>query len=391
MNLRVQVPRGIAVGAAACALALVVAGCSSSANSGSSSNSTAASAGGGSTAAGAPSSVDSSVLSDALKPGTWNGPTTSPAAVKGKKLFVLESIGAGTSISGYRDGVVAAAKAIGWSTTVYDGQATVSRYASGLEQAVNQKYDGIVLLAVTPTLVAPQVAAARSAGIPIVDISNSTAPSATGVVANIGYRPEDEANILAQQVIKDSGGKAHIGVIIDNEFGVIAARTNAFMKDIGDDCPGCKISTKINITASQLGTSSLVSQIQSTLLRNTDINYMFAAYDDAANEEVQAVLQAGLQDKVKVVSAEGNAQNLDYVKTGKVQNADLAVADAWMGWEAIDAMNRIFQGKQSTLDASVLNSEPDRLFTTTDNKPNFSGAWTGDYDYQTAYKKLWGV
>ena len=73
------------------------------------------------------------------------------------------------------------------------------------------------------------------------------------------------------------------------------------------------------------------------------------------------------------------------------QTADLAVPDAWMGWEAVDAMNRIFAGQESTISSSVLNSEPDRLFTTGGNKPAFSGPWTGDYDYAAAYQKLWGV
>jgi ribose transport system substrate-binding protein len=386
MNRRRRTSRAIAAGAALSALAVTAAACSSSGSSSGAAGSASSSA---TSAAAAPD--DNSLLSAAMKPGAWNGPKTSPAPAKGKRLFILESIGAGTSITGYLNGTLAAAKAIGWSTTVYDGQAQVNRYASGLEQAVSQKYDGIVLLAVTPTLVGPQVAAARKAGIPVVDISNSTAPSATGVNANIGYRPADEAKVLAQQVIAESGGKAHIGMIIDNEFGIIAQRTNDFAADITSMCPGCTISTRINITAAQLGSSALVSQIQSALLANSDINYMFAAYDDAANEEVQAILQAGLQDKVQVVSAEGNAQNLAYVASGKVQTADLAVPDAWMGWEAVDAMNRIFDGKASTINSSVSNSEPDRLFLTSGNKPAFTGPWTGDYDYAAAYQKLWGV
>ena len=100
MNRRWRTSRAIAAGAALSALAVAATACSSSGSSPGASGTASPASSSATSAAAAPD--DNSLLSAAMKPGTWNGPKTSPAPAKGKRLFILESIGAGTSITGKR-------------------------------------------------------------------------------------------------------------------------------------------------------------------------------------------------------------------------------------------------------------------------------------------------
>jgi ribose transport system substrate-binding protein len=291
----------------------------------------------------------------------------------------------------YADGVKNALNAIGWTGTVYNGQADPKQYAAGLQLALSGHYDGVILLAISPSLVTTQVAALRKAGIPIVDVSDTEAPSATGVNANIGYDPSVEGKIIAAAVAQISGGNANVLVLTDNEFGVVNGRDTTFQATLPQFCSSCKVTQQLAITAAQLNTPELTSTITSELKANPSINYVFVGYDDAADSVVQAIQTGGLVGKVKVVSIEGTAQNLSFVKTGTIQVADLAVPDLWFGWEAVDALNRIYN--HVSLSPAVTSSEPHRLFTTdniADAKLAPNGGWSGDYDFAAKYESIWG-
>jgi ribose transport system substrate-binding protein len=310
--------------------------------------------------------------------------------VKAKRIFVLEAVGASITQL-YAAGVKNALSAIGWTSTVYNGQGDPKQYAAGLQLALSGHYDGVILLAISPSLVTTQVAALRKAGIPIVDVSDTEAPSATGVNANIGYDPSTEGKIMAAAVAQISGGNANVLVLTDNEFGVVTQRDTTFQATLPRLCASCKVVQQLAITAGQLNTPDLTSVITSALKANPGINYVFVGYDDAADSVVQAIQTGGLTGKVKVVSIEGTAQNLSYVQAGAIQVADLAMPDLWFGWEAVDTLNRIYQ--HVALTPAVTASEPHRLFTAqniADAKLAPNGGWAGDYDFAAKYASLWG-
>jgi ribose transport system substrate-binding protein len=364
---------------------------SNSTQTGTGASSTSQAATGSSSSLGRGLSQAASIVKAAEVPGAWHGPSSSPKPVKGKRIFVLEAVGASiTQI--YAHGVENAAKAIGWGYTIYDGNADPKQYAAGLQQALNDHYSGVILLAVTPTLVATQVAALRHAGVPVVAVSDTVPPSSTGINANIGYHPPLEGKILAAAVAQASGGHADALILTDNEFGVVTGRDATFEKWLPKLCAGCKVGKQLAITAGQLNTPALTSEITSTLKADPSLNYVFVGYDDAADSVVEAIRTGGLAGKVKVASFEGTAQNLSYVKQGAIQVADLAAPDLWFGWEAVDALNRIYH--HAPLNATVTANEPSRLFTPSNvsqAKLVPSGGWSGDVDFESKYQKIWGV
>jgi ABC-type sugar transport system substrate-binding protein len=61
---------------------------------------------------------------------------------------------------------------IGWSATIVDGQNSPPTMQTAMQEFVSQHVEGILLLYVEPSLVTAQLAAARSAGIPVISLSN---------------------------------------------------------------------------------------------------------------------------------------------------------------------------------------------------------------------------
>lgn len=75
----------------------------------------------------------------------WDGPTSGPKAAAGKKIVFVAGDLKNGGILGASEGVKEAAKAVGWTVTVMDGQGSVSGRTAAMNQALTLKPDGIVV------------------------------------------------------------------------------------------------------------------------------------------------------------------------------------------------------------------------------------------------------
>jgi ribose transport system substrate-binding protein len=135
-------------------------------------------------------------------------PTQKVTPKKGARIAVIGAALSSQVVKQYCDTVVAAAKLAGWQATEFDGQFDVATEASLVQQAVQEKYNGIVLVGVVPDTVASQLAAAKSAGIPVVSYDGYG--DTDNGVTDVGVDPVAVGTAVAQWIIADSGGKANV-------------------------------------------------------------------------------------------------------------------------------------------------------------------------------------
>jgi ABC-type sugar transport system substrate-binding protein len=135
-------------------------------------------------------------------------PTIKVAPKKGERIAVVTAALSSPVVKQYADSVVAAADLAGYQATEFDGKFDVSTMASLVQQAVQQKYNGIVLVGVVPDTVSSPLAAAKSAGIPVVAY-DGYGDSGNGVT-DVGVDPIALGTAVAQWIIADSGGKAKV-------------------------------------------------------------------------------------------------------------------------------------------------------------------------------------
>jgi ribose transport system substrate-binding protein len=385
--------RWLSLFAIACLVGVLVAGCGGSSSSSSSGGESSApaeeaeSGGSGGSSDALVAESEKKVEEFGAEITEWPGPETSKPIVKGKSFVVVPCSMAAEGCARQAEGFVEAAKAVGWKTKMIDPQGDINKTNAAIEQAITLGVDGIFLVSVDPKTVSGTLAEARKDGIEVIDSGAGgpqSKPSPTGLSHEVSLHGGPEGEMIGWFLIAHSGGKANIALINDSEFATVVERVEA-TKSILEKCPECEISQEIDIPVTAVG-STLSARIKSLLQANPDIEYVYSPYDAASNDIVQAIVEEGKQESIGVTGFNGNEQNLEYIREGQAQIADVAEALNWAGWAGADDFNRIFNGEEPPKDDGV----PAKLFTA-DNLPEPGQQFEGEYDYQKKYKELWGV
>jgi len=188
---------------------------------------------------------------------------TSRPGAKGKKIVVISSGQASISSSVPVAGAVEAAKALGWSTTVYDEQLNPASAPGLVRQAVASGADGIVLDATDCPTVKGAMQEAKAKGIKIVGIYSFDCNDPifggggealfTGQInygagaADIDKFTEQYGADQAKAVIAATNGKANVVFLNDQEFTVLRYTGKGFLDEMAK-CSGCKVVDKVDFT-----------------------------------------------------------------------------------------------------------------------------------------------
>lgn len=328
------------------------------------------------------------------KPGAL--PFPSPPGPVSPGTHKVAIIAAGLSGQGAKDVVpyvAQAVKAAGWTTpAAFDGQFDPTTQSGLIQQAVQKHYDGIFLVAITPSSVAQAVNVAYAAHIPVVCVNCGPDPNPSAVKGVIHTDPSAKASGIAQaqEAIAITGGKGTIAVFTDAEFGETIAQTKAAIAYLKAHCPGCKVlSQKMTVKDAiapgvPLLTAFLSSHPQGSL------NVIIVPYDTAAAPFAQAAEQAGRTD-VKFVSFGGLMPFYQQLLAKSPTNsiATLAAPVPYESWAGVDEMARHFAHKP-LWNAAELPVE----MITQQNASQFSKE--APYavpkgDFEAMFKKDWGT
>jgi ABC-type sugar transport system substrate-binding protein len=277
------------------------------------------------------------------------------------------------------NGVVAAGKELGWSVTVVDGKGNPTIWNSAIRQAIADKANGIVLAAVVPALASGAVQAARAAHIPVIYTLGNVLE---GTNLAMDTDRAEAGKVLADWTAVDSGGKAQVLVLYDHEFPELTAYSDAYVAELKAVCSGCKVVGTPSFTLETFATT--LPGIVSTAMRdNPGLNYVVAPYDSAATFIQQGARQVGRS--VKVMGDGGDQPTVANLKDG-TEAASMGVPSEWMGWQALDAIGRYLVGKPLPNTPVVQGlMVPANIKT---QAP--TGSYSGGFNYQSHYEKLWG-
>ncbi len=245
--------------------------------------------------------------------------------------------------------VAQAAKAAGWTTPApFDGQFSPTTQSGLIEQAVQNHYAGIFLVAITPSSVASAVNTAHAAHIPVVCVNCGPDPNPSAVKGVIHTDPSAiKAGIAqAQDAIALTNGKGTVAVFADAEFGETITQNKAAIGYLKAHCPGCKVVVqKMTVKDAIAPGVPLLTAFLSAHPKGM-INVIIAPYDTAAAPFAQAAQQAGRTD-VKFVSFGGLLPFYQQLLAGNPPNsiATTAAPIPYESWAAVDEMARHFAGK----------------------------------------------
>lgn len=326
-------------------------------------------------------------------PAQYSGPTEPAKAPEKLKVTAITCLSILHGCVSPAEGLQHAGAELGWDVTISDGGGNPRQQNSAILDAVSAGSNVIALIAVDPAAVQLGLKAAKDAGVLVVsgssgiDSPNPIAKPAEGanwVAFDIGPDYASLGRAAADWIIKDSGGKANLALFSDKEFPSVLAFEVGLLDGL-KKCTECVISPQQYFTGNQVG-STLAQQTVGYLRAHPETTYVFSPFDPAAGAQVPAIAQAGLADKVKLVSVLGDQQNLEFIRKGLVQVADAAYENEYMGWAMADQIIRtlnkqpLFEPHGENLPFTVLDKT---------NLPAPGSDWVANFDYKSKFLALW--
>jgi ribose transport system substrate-binding protein len=323
---------------------------------------------------------------------TWDGPTSGPRAQTGKFIIYVSTDQKNGGSLGAGNGVIEAAKAIGWRAQIIDGQGTVSGQVAAFGQAIALKPDGIILGGVDAVSQKTALDRAASLGIKVVGIRAGPKPGPMTdpvVFTNVETNPDDVAETTAKYVIEQTHGAANVVIFTDSQY-ALAVRKAKVMQQTIQACKGCSVLEYVDSPIAEA--SQRMPQLAVSLKQRygAKLNWMLAINDLYFDFAAPALRSAGVPPSgpPKFASAgDGSVSAYSRIRDGQYQFATVPEPLNLQGWQAVDELNRALSGappsgyvtKAHVVTKANIESE---------GGPN--NIYDPDNGYRDHYKSIWG-
>jgi inositol transport system substrate-binding protein len=232
------------------------------------------------------------------------------------------------------------AEELGAELIIVDAERSPLKQIEQVESFIAQKVDVIILNPCEYEASSPAVTKALEANIPIVNVNSATKVQPT---AFVGSNDVESGRIAMKFIAEKLGGKGNIVMIqgLNGQAAQIQREQGA--KEIMKQFPG------LNMIAQQTAEWDRAKSMD--LMQNwiqsfgTKINAVFAHNDEMGLGAVKALQDAGMKDKVIVVSIDAIADALQAVKKGDL-DATVFQDARKQGAGAIETAFKIARGQQ---------------------------------------------
>jgi ribose transport system substrate-binding protein len=325
--------------------------------------------------------------------GAWDGPTTGPTAVKGKKIVFVSLTQNSSGNADAGKGAGDAAKVLGWDFSIIDGKGNATDTANALQQAIALKPDGIILASVDPASNKAALDQANAAGIVVVSWHSTSTPGPVPdahIVVNVSTPPDQIAYLAGEYAVVHSNGTAKAEVISDRQYQIVVTKSDAIEKAI-KECDTCKLLSEDNGPFGEV--PQRTPSLTNSLLQKygKDLGYMLTFNDVYFDFVVPTLKSAGIEPgnpPFLISAGDGSVSAYQRIRDGQFQIATVPEPAYMHGWQLIDELNRAF------------NKQPPSGYVTkvhlvTKDNVDLDGGKDNRYDpqngYQDQYKKIWGV
>jgi ribose transport system substrate-binding protein len=329
-------------------------------------------------------------------------PSSSPAAAKGKTVWILSCSQSAPGCAVPAGAAAQAAKAIGWKSKILDGKFDPTVWNKLVRSAAAAKPDALILDAVDCGAVQASLAAAKQAGVKVYGFysfdcddtytkGQSTFDGALQFASwkNYGDFIENQfARTQAAYAIVKTGGKANVIQFYEADVAVAHHIGDGYARWMAT-CKECKV-WKVPFTGADLVGGKLQAKAAAALAKYPTANVVAAPYDATILLGIGPAVAAARASgrKVLLTGGEGLAPNIALIRKG-VQDMAPGVPAAWVGWAAIDGLNRVFNGAPQVSEG-LGNQVVDKSHNLPSSTPFYDGN-PKSQDYRSVYEKLWGA
>ena len=353
------------------------------------------------TAAGAVKSVSSELAG--FQKGYFSHPPTSPSpGVKNKNIWVVEWLGATTSSTVPVAAIETADKALGWKTTVYDAKGLPSNYVTGVNEAIANGANGIILIAVDCSYVEGPLKQAKAHHIAVTAIYGfdcnqwGGGPKLYSAAISFGKRIPGGAVGLwhdwgiasADYIIQATKGRPVTLMLDSYQLSVFKFYYDGFLSRM-DACKTCTVIKVPWDISTQFTGTAVAGLITAAYTAHPNINssLLGTTVDNGFSQGIHDLGPAALK-KMKVIGGLGLPSEIALIRSHQALTASTAWPQQWIGFAAVDSINSYLAHRplqDEGIGFQVLDTNNQKDW------PAPGKYWTGVPNYAQLYKKRWGV
>jgi ribose transport system substrate-binding protein len=324
------------------------------------------------------------------------GPEIDVSSLAGKRILAVTN-GTSEFIDLVAQGYEEAADAVGADLTVVNANG-LSDASRAIEQGIAADVDAIVINSWLTTQLEQSIRSASSKGIVVVQSNEIDAgpmndlQKDTGVFGHVGPCYSCYGRLMADIIIADSGGGAHVLAVNSSETGTGTLEVDGFVDEMKQLCPDCEVEVEDVPVASW--TTQLQTAASSALASDPELEYMAPVFDSMVQFMAPGVFARNAGDKVKFVSADGDPTPMRQMESGEppLWVGNIGSSLTWQGWTVMDMAFRGLLGEAPATNDDTLEI---RAFTP-DNIGDLDlageqSSWFGDADFRSEFKSLWGL
>jgi ABC-type sugar transport system substrate-binding protein len=288
-------------------------------------------------ACGGSSNSSSSASSGSSSSGSGGG------AAKGAPVYMNQYSQGIQYFRDKNDGFIEAAKKAGMKPDTEYGNSTPEQQVQQVQNALTKQPKAIVITPIDAKSLEPVLRQAKSQKIPVFTVgANVSDPSLyTSFIAATNYNVGKQK---AEYVVKALGGKGKVGIIHGIRGLTFSEDQAKAFTDVFKNEPGIQVvdGGYAGGFASDLG----LAKTQSLLTRNPNLDAIIYDADDITLGGIRAISAAGIaNDKIVVVSTDGNEAALKAVEQGKI-DMTVSLCGYAQGYQIVDAVVKTLNGQK---------------------------------------------
>ncbi|HSK50614.1 MAG TPA: substrate-binding domain-containing protein [Solirubrobacterales bacterium] len=330
--------------------------------------------------------------------GTYEEPSGGPVKPPpGKNVWIISTGQEIETAQNASAAMEAAGEDLDWDVTLFDGKFESSRQITGIEQALADGADGLVLLYVDCDPVKSAIQKAVDDGVAVVGIeSKDCDPSLEDhVVKYAGDEAFDDwvahgfGGTQAKWVIAKTKGQAKTIVTVQTDLYTTAVTYDPGITDEFAKCETCEIVDTIEFVGTEFG-PPLQQKIEQSLNQNPDANSFIGAYDAVltGGGGAAALRASGRLDQIESMGGEGSVPGIELIYDQAGMDACSGIPTAWEGYGAIMGLARVFAGQDPDKGNSGIGAQACDI---DHNLPPKGESYEAPIDFVAAYNRLWGV
>ena len=269
------------------------------------------------------------------------GMSTSLAHAQGKTYALVQINQQALFFNQINAGAQKAADAAGDKLVIFNANNDASAQNSAIETYIQQKVDGMIVVAIDVNGIMPAVNEAAKAGIPVVAIDAvlPDGPQKAQIGVDNAKAGADMGTYFVDYVKKNMGGKAKVGIV-----GALNSYIqNLRQKGFEDTIKANDGITVAGVVDGQNIQDNALTAAENLITGNPDMTTIYATGEPALLGAIAAVQSQGKQDSIKIFGWDLTAQAISAIDSGFVM-AVVQQDPAGEGKAAVESLAKLASG-----------------------------------------------